>query len=200
MTSKKDIMVAVLATFCLTSTLFMVLPIRSQEEQQKYDPWYDVDDDGIIDIFDVVKLTTRYETTGTAINKTELLLGVNATYASLLSRIDSLNATVSSLMTAVNNTLVLIWDSGWYGPTIGGDTVFLFHATLDIADAVVYMVGKKTLTDDTHQIDYGGYVNVASYYGAYWWKLEPTSITFHRHGNDANWVYVRITIWQRVVL
>ena len=38
MVTKKDLLIAVLATFCLTSTLFMILPSRSAER----DPWADV--------------------------------------------------------------------------------------------------------------------------------------------------------------
>jgi len=57
---RRDIAVAVLLTFCLTATLFMIATSRSQE----YDPWADLNEDGIIDIFDVVGVTGIYETTG----------------------------------------------------------------------------------------------------------------------------------------
>jgi hypothetical protein len=43
---------------------------------------------------DLVSLAKVYGTTGTPINKTELLLNVNATYTKLLSRINSLNASL----------------------------------------------------------------------------------------------------------
>jgi hypothetical protein len=92
----------------------------------------------------------------------------------------------------------MVWDSGWYGPTIGGDQVLYHYLGLNTTDIVVYMVGKKYLSDPPHQIDYGGYVNSGSYNGAFWTNLTPNSITFHRHGNDLNWVYVRFTLWKRV--
>jgi hypothetical protein len=57
---KRDIIVTALLTFCLTATLFMIATSRSQE----YDPWADLNEDGIIDIFDVVGVTGIYETTG----------------------------------------------------------------------------------------------------------------------------------------
>jgi len=57
---RRDIIVTALLTFCMTATLFMILPTRSQE----YDPWADLNEDGIIDIFDVVGVTGIYETTG----------------------------------------------------------------------------------------------------------------------------------------
>ena len=74
---RKDLVVAVLCTFCLSATLFAVIPTRSQTESV-YDPWYDLNDDGIIDILDVVLVTNKYGTTGTPINKTELLLNLTA--------------------------------------------------------------------------------------------------------------------------
>jgi hypothetical protein len=57
---RRDIIVTALLTFCLTATLLMVATSRSQE----YDPWADLNEDGIIDIFDVVGVTGIYETTG----------------------------------------------------------------------------------------------------------------------------------------
>jgi hypothetical protein len=39
----------------------------------EYSPWGDLNDDGIIDLFDIVWIAGRYDTTGTAINKTELV-------------------------------------------------------------------------------------------------------------------------------
>ena len=51
MVNKKDLIVAVLITFCLTATLFMVIPTRSQGGA--YDPWADIDDSGRIDMYDI---------------------------------------------------------------------------------------------------------------------------------------------------
>lgn len=69
-----------------------------------YDPWADINDDGKIDIKDisyVAKLFGTY-TTDTPMNKTELLIEVNATYGALLSRIDSLNSSLLSLQAYLN--------------------------------------------------------------------------------------------------
>lgn len=46
MTTRKDLIIAVLATFCLTATLFVVIPIGGLPA---YDPWKDLNDDGVID-------------------------------------------------------------------------------------------------------------------------------------------------------
>jgi len=54
MVTKKDLVIAILCTFCLTASLFMVIPTRSSPDIGDYDPWIDVNDDGVIDISDLV--------------------------------------------------------------------------------------------------------------------------------------------------
>jgi hypothetical protein len=90
MVTRKGLIIAILATFCLTSTLFMIRPTRSNPGIGEYDPWVDLNDDGAIDIFDAITLARVFGTSGTPINKTALLLDLEA-------RIDILNATVMSL-------------------------------------------------------------------------------------------------------
>lgn len=45
--NKKDVVIVVLATLCLTVTLFSIIPVMSGPQ---YDPWKDVNDDGVIDV------------------------------------------------------------------------------------------------------------------------------------------------------
>jgi hypothetical protein len=75
------------------------MPTRSLNttSEFEYDPWLDLDDNGIIDIYDVVWLNELYNAEGIPINKTELLYEVNATYTRLLSKIDSLNSSLLDL-------------------------------------------------------------------------------------------------------
>jgi len=81
----------VLTIVLLTSLLVNVSLNRSGiASTDEYDPWVDMNDDGIIDIFDLVTLAQRFGTIGTPINKTALLL-------ELQSRIDSLNASLLDL-------------------------------------------------------------------------------------------------------
>jgi len=59
-----------------------------------YDPWVDLNDDGNIDYNDLYTFARAYGSSGTPINKTALLL-------ELLSRIDSLNASLIALESRV---------------------------------------------------------------------------------------------------
>jgi hypothetical protein len=63
MASKKDLIIAVLITFCLTATLFTIIPTRS-EQGSSYDPWKDLNDDGVVDSTDLGMLGTSWATTG----------------------------------------------------------------------------------------------------------------------------------------
>jgi hypothetical protein len=58
---KKDLVIAILATFCLTATLFLIIPIRSAS---LYDPILDVNHDRKIDIKDIAAVAKAFGTTG----------------------------------------------------------------------------------------------------------------------------------------
>lgn len=64
MTSKKDLIIAVLATFCLTATLFLMMSTRSQTPLGTYDPWIDNNHDGTINILDAIILGNHFLTSG----------------------------------------------------------------------------------------------------------------------------------------
>jgi len=62
------------------ASLFFVNSTTSIANLQagEYDPWLDLNDDGEIDIFDVVMVATAYDTSGKAFNKTAALLELQA--------------------------------------------------------------------------------------------------------------------------
>jgi hypothetical protein len=62
MVTKKDLIIAVLVTFCLTVTIFMIMPIKSANNP--YDPMLDSNHDGKISLADLVALANTYGTTG----------------------------------------------------------------------------------------------------------------------------------------
>jgi hypothetical protein len=64
MASKKDLVIAILATFCLTITLFFVIPTRSSPASSDYDPWCDVNDDGYVDMADISTLIEQFMASG----------------------------------------------------------------------------------------------------------------------------------------
>jgi hypothetical protein len=60
---RKDLIIAVMVTFCLTATLFMILPTSSNPGSE-YDPWIDNNEDGEIDIFDAISWAHTFATSG----------------------------------------------------------------------------------------------------------------------------------------
>lgn len=68
MITKRDLIIAVLLTFCLAVALFQILPISSQSASD-YDPWYDVNDDGTIDMRDIGGVAIKFGSSGTNITK-----------------------------------------------------------------------------------------------------------------------------------
>jgi len=87
MVTKKDLVIVILCTLCLTSTLFMMMPTRSSSSNGVYDPWMDLNDDGVIDSTDLGMLGSAWGTTGTPINKTALLLELQAKVEALETRV-----------------------------------------------------------------------------------------------------------------
>jgi hypothetical protein len=79
----------VIATVFAMVLLIMVF-IPKSSQLGTYDPWLDINDDGKIDIKDLATTAKAYGTTGTPINKTQLLLELKA-------RTDALNASVIEL-------------------------------------------------------------------------------------------------------
>jgi hypothetical protein len=53
----------VLVTFCLTAALFSIISVGSQGARE-YDPWYDINDDGKIDLKDYYGVGLKYATAG----------------------------------------------------------------------------------------------------------------------------------------
>jgi len=58
--TKKDLIVSVLCTFCLTTVLFTMMPVQSAE----WDPWLDVKEDGRINVLDLIKTAGALGTMG----------------------------------------------------------------------------------------------------------------------------------------
>jgi len=59
LTTKKDIVIAILTTFCLTATLFFIVPTRS-EPDSPYDPMFDWNGDGRIGPADFAVFSVNY--------------------------------------------------------------------------------------------------------------------------------------------
>lgn len=72
MTKRKDLIVVALATFCLTASLFMIGSIRSAGIGE-YNPWADINNDGIVDIYDAILLSNAFNKNGQNLTKASVM-------------------------------------------------------------------------------------------------------------------------------
>jgi hypothetical protein len=61
--NRKSLVVSIISTFCLTSIIFLIIPVHSYTPYT-YDPWLDVNDDGKINLVDTFTTDLAYGTTG----------------------------------------------------------------------------------------------------------------------------------------
>jgi len=112
MVAKKDMVVAVLITFCFAAALFMIAPSSSQSSRHEYDPWLDLNDDGKINIVDISKIAAAFDKTGTPINKTELLLELQSKLQALEAKVEALEAngmaSLPDIYESVKDSVVMI--------------------------------------------------------------------------------------------
>jgi len=214
---KKDLIIVVLATFCLTSVLFLIP--ASSSGILPYHPWWDVNDDGKIDIQDLARVSGAFGTYGEPINKTALLLElisrVDSLNASLLdleayfeTRIDTLNVTIveqQSRIAELESEIAVLnatklgtpdYDSGWFDISNGGQVIKTHN--LSTTNVLVFMVGKYSNSSSPyiHQRFYGGEETWPNYWGAYWLDLTETTIRVVRQAQDVLWNNVRVMIWK----
>ena len=70
---KKYLAVAFVASLCLAAMLFIAIPTRSSPGTSNYNPWADLNDDGVVDIYDAITLANAYDSSGTPLTKASLL-------------------------------------------------------------------------------------------------------------------------------
>lgn len=124
--SKKNTIIVALVTFCLTATLFSVLPTWST---QVYDPWADVSGptagvpDGRINMRDIAYEVSLFGTAGTPIDRA--------------------------------HAAFLEYDSGWMDTTGECGQYFNVTHNLNNSDFMVGIEGRAILGGAVHQQDYG---------------------------------------------
>ena len=89
---KKKHLIMCLLVFCLTATL--LVGVTSSAD---YDPWKDIDDNGVINILDILGLAVMFGEEGTPINKTELLLDLQTRIAVAEADIADLSANMQGI-------------------------------------------------------------------------------------------------------
>ncbi len=106
--NKKNFAIVYLISIVLS--MLTLTPISSQQAPGEYDPWFDINDDGKIDIKDVASVAVKYGSEGTPINKTALLLELQTKIETLNASLLSLEARIADLEAQSLQT----YDSGWF--------------------------------------------------------------------------------------
>jgi S1-C subfamily serine protease len=134
MVTKKDMVIAVLITFCFTATLFMITPSSSQLSGREYDPWLDLNDDGKIDILDLSKIAMAFGKAGTPINKTGLLLELQSELQALEAKVEALQAngtgSLPDIYESVKDSVVMILGVTTTGTVQGSGFIYNFGGSM----------------------------------------------------------------------
>jgi len=207
------VLVAILAlSFFSIHTVANTSSYVTTDAGPEYDLWRDLNDDGIINIYDVVMVTGIYGSTGTPMNKTELLL-------ELMERIEVLNATIIDQQNTINylneavihlNETVMIlngtglgapdYDSGWFAMPIGQ---VVLHHNLGTEELFIYVTGGF-LVGERHLIEHWAYgtdvfwdIHTDDYstHGV-GWIADDDSIQVIRGDEDLLNTEVRVMIWK----
>ncbi len=75
-----------------------------------YDPWLDTNDDGKIDMKDIAAAARAFGTSGTPINKTQVLLELQSKLNELEARVAALETPVRLIITTGTNNTVMKLD------------------------------------------------------------------------------------------
>ena len=170
MSKKRYIIIASGIMSILLGSLLVNNVILAQTGSSEYDPWADINDDGIIDMYDLAYLGKLYGTTGTPINKTALLL-------ELQSRIDSLNASLIELQkhSFIKTDDYIIEKDGSTFKAFNGTTGELAYGSSGLVATIQW--AHDQLTD-------GGSIGIKAgdYLGDWEKKLTITNMGINLHG------------------
>lgn len=119
---RRDLIIVALATFCLTSTLFMV--VQSRSDSPNWDPWADIKEDGNVDIYDAITLANAFGSEGNASKK------VNVTSTPVKVIQQDLNISIYATIES--------WGEGWgftdVIETAGYDRMFVSAAIIGMSN------------------------------------------------------------------
>jgi hypothetical protein len=187
---RRDVLIAVLATFCLTSSLFAVKPSGSQTERQ-YDPWADVNDDGIINMKDTVYTILLFNTKG---DPTKPII-VNGYYAEEWNKTYSLNQGKSNVTWVYTKGLrkitfrISIWPGAW-AIDLNGNKHGIANATISIERQIL----NQTIWSETVLLDAA--VTIYST-GTYMGMVVIQGTTYTEREFDIAFSSIKITVYAR---
>lgn len=156
MITKKNLVIAVLATFCLTASLFMTVGTSGTSTTPQYDPWIDINDDGTINVLDLILVANGLGGTGDPINKTALLLELQSRVETLEAQTHSSNQTLEVLINQSFGVPEFLYSNGGYFDLVKMGE----QGTTGWVTAKTAIIPANTLKNGTIVV----YLNWVSYY------------------------------------
>lgn len=149
---KKKYVIMVFLAFCLVAAFFVGVTTSSIPPIE-YDPWYDLNDDGYIGIGDIRAVAKYYDTSGTPINKTKLLMFLMSGYISVPAA--AFTPMLSCWQFYIYGSILNLNDTEWevfvapvqlpHGAIVTNFTVYWYDA--GIADISCYLTSyNSTIT------------------------------------------------------
>ncbi len=133
MSKYKNVVAASSIAFCLIVTLFLAMPTLSSPQSFEYDPWLDANDDGKINIIDVSYVAKLFGTSGTPINKTDMLLELQSRVQDLEAQVEALEAygtNLPEIHQTVKESVVLVRGVTTSGTVQGSGFVYEFNESM----------------------------------------------------------------------
>jgi len=144
----KSYLVAIVLTALMLALMF--IPMSGSQTTFQYDPWADMNDDGIIDIYDLINIANKYGTTG---DPTKSVL-VNGYYAEEWNKTYGLNQGESNVTWISTKGLrkitlqISIWPGVW-AIDLNGNKHGIANATIYIERQIL----NQTIWSDTVLLD-----------------------------------------------
>jgi hypothetical protein len=206
MIGKRDLVVAFLVGCCVMALLFAVMPIHSAGEPV-YDPWTDLNDDGVVDSTDLGMLGYAWGSFGTPIAKASLQFDSGwidisdkcGQYFSITHNLNSSDVAVEIMGKSTVDGSPFYMDHrttnripGW-NKTYGGTNLDETWSMVQTGDEGYALAGY------TYSFGAGSYdawlVKTDAELGLFWTYSSLNAITLCRGATDLDWNYVQVRIW-----
>ena len=165
---RRDLIIVALATFCLTSTLFMTLTSRSADSPN-WDPWADLKEDGTVDIYDAITLANAYGSSGDTTKNVNVTNWPDLLNVTISNYCDGLILGRKALNVSLGSGVLYSPSERWYSDSVVVDcyTQYLLYLNFTGGASLIvefrFITGGLELTGETVQVGAPHYILAGPY-------------------------------------